>query len=314
MTAIFEPPDTTTQLARFSPTDTAIATLAKEYLPLHIADVNDTHGYTLVHRARMDIKAKRVSVEKVRKDLKADALDYGRKVDAEAKRLTTLLEPIELHLESEETSYEAAKEAIRNAARLKAEAEAKAIADAEAARVKAEHDAEVERLRVEREKLDAERKTMEAEQARIAAEQRAAQEKIDAERRAVEAEQKRLADIEAARLRAIEMEKAKAEAAEKARTETEARIARETAAKAAAEKLRAEVAEATRIKAEALRPDREKLLAVADAVQALEVPGVSPDAVEAWGQVCVVLKDAEQQIRSIVDDMVKPTAGELSPC
>ena len=99
MTEIFAAPDAERQLARFSPTDAAIAALSDEYLPLRIVDVKDVAGYKAVHQARMDVKGKRVAIEKVRKELKADALEYGRKVDAAAKRFVScepLLESIDL--------------------------------------------------------------------------------------------------------------------------------------------------------------------------------------------------------------------------
>jgi len=288
MTAIFAPPDTATQLARFSPTDTAIAELGKEYLPLHIADVSDRAGFELVHRARMNVRAKRCEVEKVRKELKADALKYGQEVDGEARRIKALLEPIESHLQAEEEKHEAEKEAIRNAARLKAEAEEKAKAEAEAARAKAEHDAEVERLRIEREALEAERAAIEAEQA-----------KIDTARAEVEAERQRLADIEEARQREIETQRRAAAAAEQAKIDTENRIARQ----AAEAKAYAEAEEAARIKAEALRPDRVKLAAVASAVSAIEIPEVSEEAEKAAGDVTEVLSNAYVKITAIIADM-----------
>jgi hypothetical protein len=293
-------------LARFNVPDAAIAQMADEYLPLKIVDVNDAAGFKAVHEARMVVKNKRVEVEKVRKDLKADALEYGRKVDAEAKRITAMLEPIETHLTAEEEAYQAEKERIKNAARLRAEAEARAKAEAEAARIKAEQDAENERLRVEREKLEAERAAIEAErkaaQEKIDAERRlmeakqaAEQEKLNAERRAIEAEQKRIADAEAARVRAEEMEKAKAEAAERAKKETEARIARE----AAEAKAKAEAAEAAEIRRNALRPDREKLAAVSAAVKAIEIPSVSVDATDAATEIRLILKTAAEKIAII---------------
>lgn len=290
---------TNTNLSKFTPTNTAIAAMAAEYMPLVIRGLDDTDGFKAVHAARMVVKSHRVEVEKVRKALKADALEYGRQVDGEAKRITALLDPIETHLSDEEAAYEAEKEKIRNAARLAQEAEAKARADAEAARVKAEHDAEVERLRSEREKLDAERKAMEAERAAEQAKQKAAQDKIDAERTAIEAEKKRLADIEAARLREIETQRREKEAAERAKIETEQRIAQE----AIANDQRNRALEAAKVKAAALRPDREKLLSVAAAVNAIDIPEVSDAADEAAGQVRIVLADAEQRIRFIVETL-----------
>jgi len=360
-------------LTKFNVADAAIATMAAQYLPLTIADVNDTQGADTVHKARMVVKSHRVDVEKTRKALKADALEYGRAVDAEAKRITGLLEPIEDHLSKQEAAYEAAKEEIRNAARLKAEAEErakreaeearlKAERDAEEARLKAERDAEAERLRIEREKLDADRKAMEAERAALAAQQAAERakieaeqaaervrqkaeqdkidaehrrlaeierEKLDAERKAMEterakvaaeqaaerarqkaeqdkidAEKQRLADIETARLRKIEDERIAAEAAERAKIETERRIAREDAEKKAAE----EAKEAARLKAEALRPDREKLLGVASAVEMLSLPEISSDeGGKAVLRINRVLMGAETQIRAIIDELLPAT-------
>jgi len=77
----------------------------------------------------MNIKGKRVEVEKTRKKLKEDALEYGRAVDGEAKRITALLAPIETYLESQEKIIDDEK------ARIKADAAA-----VEAARVQARTD------------------------------------------------------------------------------------------------------------------------------------------------------------------------------
>jgi phage-related minor tail protein len=322
MSTAFAIPEVETQLKRFSPTDSAIAVMSEQYLPLTIAGVDDSRGFKLVHAARMDVRAKRVQVEKVRVELKADALAYGRSVDAEAKRITALLEPIEAHLNEEEKAYEDAKEKIREEARQKAEAEArvkaeaeaarlKAIADAEAARVKAEQDAEAARLREERERLEAERRAADAERARVEAEQAAErarqkdeQDKIDADRLAVEAEKKRLADIEEVRLRAIENERIRKEFEEKARIEMEDRVARGVEERKAAEKAKAEAEEAARLRAEALRPDKDKLLAVGAAVEAIIVPPVSKESERAAMLVNSALAECANAILGIVQDMV----------
>lgn len=302
MSTDFAVVNTDSQLQSFSVSDAAIAEMAEQYMPLTIAGVNDSAGFKQVHEARMVVKSRRVEVEKVRKALKADALEYGRKVDAEAKRLTGLLEPIEFHLESEEKRIQDEKERIRNAARLKAEAEARAKAEAEAAKVRAEQEAlraaqeaEAAKLSAEREKLEAERIAMEAERRRIEAERRSEQERLDVERRKVEAEQQRLAKIEADRQLAVELEKAKAEAAERAKRETEARLARE----AAAAKAKAEAVEAARLRAEALRPDMEKLLAIAIKLRTIQIPSVSAGASGAAEEICRVLRKAAMDVERI---------------
>ena len=301
-------------LAKFNMTDTAIATLANQYMPLAIKSVEDSEGYELVRNARLVVKSHRVAVEKVRVELKKDALEFGRKVDGEARRLTAMLEPIESHLAKEENAYNAAKEAIRNAARLKAEAEAKAVADAEAARLKAiadaeaaalkaAQDAENERLRIEREKLDAERAAMEAERATEAARLKEAQDKIDADRRVIEAEQKRLSDIEVARQREIDNERIRKEAAEKARIETEARIARE----AIEEDQRLAAIDAAKAKAEALQPAHDQILAIAEKVNRIDVPSAknrTEDEQVAFDSVVLVIDGAVEAIKKIAKSLV----------
>ena len=89
-------------LVRFDVAEEAIAELHQQYMPMTIAGLNDRKGLVAVHDARMHVKGLRVQVEKKRKELKADALEYGRIVDREAKRITALLAPIEEHLQSQE--------------------------------------------------------------------------------------------------------------------------------------------------------------------------------------------------------------------
>jgi len=249
------------------------------------------------------VKNSRVAVEKLRKELKADALKFGQTVDAEARRITGLLTPIETHLDEQESAYNTAKEAIKNAARLKAEAEAKANAEAEeAARLKAIAE-ENARLAAERAELQRQREAMEAERASANALIAAQQKKIDDACRAQEAEAARLAKIESDRLHAIEVEKARVESAEKARIETEQRIARETAERERLAKLSEQEAEAKRLREEALRPDKEKLLAVADTVAAIKIPAVSVSVRGAAESIGEVLAMAAETIRNIVGDM-----------
>lgn len=91
-----------TDLQKFNVTDAVIAKYSEDFMPLKINGLEDKEGLKQVHDARMTIVKKRTEVEKVRKELKADALEYGRQVDGEAKRIFALLEPIENHLDSEE--------------------------------------------------------------------------------------------------------------------------------------------------------------------------------------------------------------------
>ena len=311
-----------TALATFSPINSEIATLAAEYMPLTIAGVNDKEGYALVHRARMIVKGHRVNIDKHRKQLNADALAWQRKVNDWAKEKTALLEPIENHLTAEEDRIDKEKEAIKNAARIKAEAEEKARREAEEARLAAEREAEAAKLREERAKIDAERKALENQQRA----QRAEQDRLENQRRAQEREQQRLSDIEAARLKKIEdekraashraeVEKAKADAAERSRIETEARLTREANEAKEREHRAKEAAEAARAKAEQMKPDREKLLIVASCVAGITVPEVAINSMEsgrAVREIQGVLDDAAAKILLIVNRYLPEMDPELA--
>jgi hypothetical protein len=73
---------------------------------LTIAGVDDKEGFERVRRARLDLKKVRCEIEKKRKELKADAVEFGRRVDAAAKELTALVEPTEQLLLGREESIE----------------------------------------------------------------------------------------------------------------------------------------------------------------------------------------------------------------
>lgn len=171
------------------------------------------------------------------------------------------------------------------AARIDQQAESMAIRKAEQERLAAER----EQQRIDREKLEAERaelnrqrEAQEAEAARLRkieddrrAEERKELERqqaeLDKQRRAVEAEQQRLQAEAAERQRKADTERIAAEAAERARVETEARLKRE-----ADEAESRRLAEVARQELEAAqRPDREKLIAVAAAIEDIPMPDVA---------------------------------------
>ena len=154
------PDDITTSLGV---ADAVIDELREKYGELK---ASDNAGYHAVRLAIADVRKVRVDVEKARKDLKADALEYGRKVDAEAKRVTALLLEIEEPLKAEKARIDDAKETAR---REKEEAERKQI------------EAEMEAKRKEQEELrrQVEEKRL-AEQKRIAQEQEAERKQFEA--------------------------------------------------------------------------------------------------------------------------------------
>lgn len=115
-----------TELQKFNVTDAAISELSSKYMGLKIDGIDDKKGAKAVHEALMDVKGRRVAVQKIGKELRADAIKYQNAVIAEEKRIIALLEPIEDHLTEEE-------EAVKNEiARIKAEEEAKASAKIQA--------------------------------------------------------------------------------------------------------------------------------------------------------------------------------------
>ncbi len=96
-------------------TDQAITALSVKYLALIITDLEDKAQLETVHEARMDIKNRRVRVQKQEKELKKDANDWRAKVGKAAKHIYALLLPIEEHLMKEE------KKVLEEEERIKAE-------------------------------------------------------------------------------------------------------------------------------------------------------------------------------------------------
>jgi len=101
-----------TQIVKYSVAEAEIAKMSAIYMDLVITDLEDKEQFNQVRDARLVVKGKRVAVEKERKDLKSEALKWGKKVDGKAKLLFGLLEPIETHLQAEENKVKAEQERI----------------------------------------------------------------------------------------------------------------------------------------------------------------------------------------------------------
>lgn len=87
--------------------------MKERYMVLKLTDVNDTASFNKIVEYRKNVKSIRVDVEKKRVSLKADSLEYGRRVDSEANRITQLLLPIEKHLLEQEDFRKKEKERIK---------------------------------------------------------------------------------------------------------------------------------------------------------------------------------------------------------
>lgn len=260
------------ELVKYSVTDEALAQYRKEFLPLTIKGLDDHEGYEKVKNARLFIKGERVNVEKKRVELKASALEYGRAVDSEAKRITTAIEEVEDHLMAEQ------KKVDDENARIKFEKEQRALLPERFAKL-AELDttmSEEELLKMDgptfmgvlntllSEKLEKQRK----EQEETERAQRAEQERIEAEKKAIEdkcleaeREARHQAEVAEAEKRAAENARIQAEI--DAKRKEDERIAQEAAAKAEQERIEAE------------KPDKEKLERFADVLSHLPFPEVT---------------------------------------
>ena len=256
------------------------------------------HGYEEVRLAIGHLRTARGAIEKRRVELKAEALAFGRLVDSEARKFSTLLEEIEEPLK--------AKKAVIDdeAARIKNEAEAEKVRALEAeiaaniarqeAERKALRDAEEARIAADRAQLEAERAAMAeqqrirdakaaSERAAIDAEQRVERERLEAERaklveeRRAEEERQRVVrkaeddrvraerDVIEAQRRAVEVERQKTE-----RTEFERQTKIEAEAEAIKKVERERLAAAEQqARLDALKPDLEKVRAFVEAIKAL---------------------------------------------
>lgn len=177
-----------------------------------VTDPSQTTEMKMARTGRLFLKEKRVSIEKTRKALKESSLRKGKAIDALAKYLTSLIQPIEEHLDRQEHFVEIREkeEADRKRKEVEARMEAERIerekkeAEERAAKEQADREErrrlqeENERLRKDNEEKDRiareERERAEAEKRRIEQEKKDAEDKARAERAAAV---KREADLKA---------------------------------------------------------------------------------------------------------------------
>jgi len=263
-----------TALAEFDKVSAGLAQLNKNYAGV-LYDVERPEGMNVAKAARKLLREKRTGVERVRTEAKAPLLAIGRRLDAEAKRITAELEkledPIALQIETEEkrTEREAAEKLAAETRRVEQlqmringiRRMALIPANSPAADFKARHD-EVKALVI----ADYQELTDEAQSAK---DQTAAilfglhASAVAAEAEAVRAAAER---EELARLRAENEQRAKLDAerlaAERAEAERIAKIERDKQA----EEMRIKQAELDRQKAEqeaALKTERDRIAAEA---------------------------------------------------
>jgi hypothetical protein len=272
---------------------------------LVVTDISQKKEMKVARKLRLEIKAIRCEVEKIRKALGEQSLRRTQAINAVASLIKDKLEPIEAHLLEQEEFAERA-EAKRldalNAARRAVIAHY--LADAHNqdfsgmteegfALILSDH------RRIHEEKLEVERKAAEAkaahewaeaerirqievDNARLKAEQAAQAAEVSRVKAQAKAEADKLAVAQKAKDDAAANERAAADGVAKAareKAESEARAAKAAQERAEAEAKALRDAEAARVAAQAeanrkaaLAPDREKVLTMASQIRGLALP------------------------------------------
>lgn len=114
-----------TMIVEYSKTEAALAELAARFAGVTF-DLSTTAGMKSAKEARAELRGYRTDLERVRKEIKAPALQRCQDIDAEAKRITSALlsleEPIDEQIKAEEQRKAAEKAAAEEAERARIEA------------------------------------------------------------------------------------------------------------------------------------------------------------------------------------------------
>jgi DNA repair exonuclease SbcCD ATPase subunit len=278
-------------LDEFTARELAIESLRQKYGSLAACGPPATPlAYDTVRVAIGELRTLRTDIEKRRKELKKDALEWGKTVDGEAKRLTAAIEAIEDPLKAVKQIVDDEREQKRLAAE---QAERDRIAEIER-----------QKLEAENQRLLAERQAEEARLAAVRAEEdgrlRAENERLTLERIAQAQER---AELDAARRAIDDMRRANEQA--EADRQTAIRVERETRERI--ERERVEAAKRQRL-LEAMQPDAAKLRGYAVGIR--RVVAAAPR-MDTW-QARDMLEATRQELARIADDL-DGFGGGISP-
>jgi len=190
------------ELAKYSLPDAEIAKMKEQAFALKVESPKDVKNYDLAKSAHQDVKKVRINIERKRTELKASSLEFGRRVDAEAKRLIGKIKEIEDYLLEQRKIVEDEKERIRKVReeQIRAEEEKK----------KREEEERLEKIRQEQEAKERELKEKEEaikrEQEERERKIKEDQEKIEFEKQAIENEKKRIEDEKVRVLHMVRLE------------------------------------------------------------------------------------------------------------
>ena len=279
--------DVATQLVKYSVTDAEIAILRERFDGL---TCDTPQQYEVVRVAIAEIRDLRVAIEKRRIELKADALEYGRRVDREASRITRELEQIEAPLKERKRAIDDERERIRQQAieakRREIEAQLRAQREAEERALKALRDAEDRRLAAARAQLELDRRTLEEDRQRAEAVETARRRQEQVIRAAVEAERQAVQQARERIEREAFEQHTRIEAERKA-------IAQVELDRIAALERAAQVA--------AVLPDVEKVFAFTSAIRGIPVPTVKSTPVKRLvNEACASLADLAWHVETKV--------------
>jgi tetratricopeptide (TPR) repeat protein len=103
----------TVELAKQNVTETVIAKLKTDYLPLKINGIEDKEGYKKAHDARIVCRDHRILAEKICKAGREDAVKEQKAWLAKEKEVVAKISEVEQHLKNQEDSIDAEKEVIK---------------------------------------------------------------------------------------------------------------------------------------------------------------------------------------------------------
>ena len=300
-------------IAKYDLGDAAIAEMSAQYMPLTIKGPEDTEGFDTVRDARLDCKKKRCAVEASRKQFNKEPQDCINATNKEAKRLIGKLMPIEDHLAKMEKAVTAEREKLareaEEAARLKLQgrlddlkavccvkyqAELVKVWDDEEFAAKLAEEATAYTEAIERERIAKE------EQAAAAEQLRKDREALEEKQKQVEAEEKRLA----IRRSLFEAE----QAPELPTTAPPANTGTPIAAPPSVAPV--DPPEPITPPQGDLAADYAKLMLVADAVEAIDVPQVGKDATQLRTKIMIGLSVLSHGIRRQVRDAAEQTTED----
>jgi hypothetical protein len=271
------------KLISFPTTAHDIAEIKEKYLVLRVTDLTDVVGYAACDAARKRVKGLRIAIEKRRKEIKKESIEWQKRLDSTANGLMTELEAVELHLETQQKIIDDEKKRIEEEEKAKALAKFQARISA-LQTVKAEFDYDQIRLMddnrfeefllkavttydLEVAEKEAERKRVAELEAQLEAQRIADKKKADEQEAENKKLREQLAESQRRELeeknRQLEEERARTEAERKRREEAEAqkakqereaeevRLATERAIREAEERRLAEIAAAKQAAEEA---------------------------------------------------------------